>query len=85
MQDEPKPDPDPAAEADRIESTVLDLFTGPGGSGLWSVAEVGREIGDEIQAADALGSLYRAGLVHRTTDGFVFATRAAIRASELRL
>jgi hypothetical protein len=37
MQDESKPALDPAAEADRIESTILDLFTGPGGSGLWSL------------------------------------------------
>jgi hypothetical protein len=85
MQDESKPDPDPAAEADRIESTILDLFTGPGGSGLWSVEEVGREIGDEIKAADALEALHRSGLIHRTSDGFVFATRAAIRASELQI
>jgi len=83
MQDEPKRDPDPAAEADRIESTIFDMFIGPGGSGLWSVEEVGREIGGQV--ADALEALYRAGLIHRTSDGFVFATRAAIRASELQL
>jgi hypothetical protein len=85
MQDESRPDLDPAAEADRIESTILDLFTGPGGSGLWSVEEVGREIGSGVKAADALEALCRAGLIHRTSDGFVFPTRAAIRASELRI
>jgi len=84
MPDAPRTEPDPGAESDRIEATILDLFTGPGGSGLWSVEEVGREIGDQIKAADALVSLYRAGLIHRTSDGFVFATRAAIRASELQ-
>jgi hypothetical protein len=79
-----QPGLDPAAD-ERIESTVLEVLIDPSGSQLWSVAEVGREIGDEIKAADALEALYRAGLIHRTSDGFVFATRAAIRASELRL
>lgn len=85
MPDDARPEPDPAAEADGIESTVLDLLTAPGGSGLWSAEEVGREIGSQLKAADALESLYRTGLIHRTGDGFVFATRAAIRASELRI
>ncbi len=80
-----RPDPDPAAELDRIESTVLEVLIDPNGSQLWSVAEVGREVGDELRAIDALESLHRAGLIHRTSDGFVFATRAAIRASELRI
>lgn len=64
---------------------VLEVLIDPNGSQLWSVAEVGREIGDELKAVDALESLHRAGLVHRTSDGVVFATRAAIRASELRI
>jgi hypothetical protein len=75
---------DPAAESDRIEATVLEVLVGSEGS-LWSVAELGLEVGDELQAIDALEALHRAGLIHRTSDGFVFATRAAIRASELRI
>jgi hypothetical protein len=72
-------------ESIRTESTVLDLLVAAGEGGLWAVAEVGREIEHELKAADALNSLQRAGLVHRPSDGFVTATRAAIRASELRL
>jgi hypothetical protein len=72
-----------ATDSDRIESTILEVL-GAGESRLWSVAEVGRQVGDELAAADALSSLHRDGLIHRTGDGFVFATRAAIRSSELR-
>lgn len=79
------PDLDPAAESNRIEGIVLEVLIGSGQSGLWSVAEVSLEIGDELTAIDALEALHRAGLIHRTSDGFVFATRAAIRASELRM
>jgi hypothetical protein len=76
---------DPVAKIDRTEASILDMLVGSERPGLWSVAELGLEIGDEIAAVDAVGALHRAGLVHRTSEGFVFATRAAIRASELRL
>jgi len=61
------------------------VLIGSESPGLWSVAELGLEVGDELQAIDAIEALHRAGLIHRTSDGFVFATRAAIRASELRI
>jgi hypothetical protein len=80
-----QPKLDPAAESDRIESIALEVLIGSGQSGLWSVADVALEIGDELKAIDALKALHRAGLIHRTSDGFVFATRVAIRANELRM
>jgi predicted transcriptional regulator len=49
---------------------------------LWSAEEVGREIGDPVEAADSLARLHGAGLVHRLQD-FVFPTRAAVEAARL--
>jgi hypothetical protein len=49
------------------------------------VEEVVREHGDRVQALDALARLHGAGLIHRTTDDFVWATRAAIRAEEIAI
>jgi hypothetical protein len=82
MPDE-QPTPDPHDDSTQTEADVLVLLTDPHGRRPWSVEEVGREIESQIDASDALAALYRAGLIHRTNDGFVFATRAAIRASEL--
>jgi hypothetical protein len=78
-------DLDPTVESDRIESTILEVLIGSEGVGPWSVAELGLEVGDELQAIDALEALHRAGLIHRTSDGFIFAARAAVRGSELRV
>jgi hypothetical protein len=55
----------------------------PEGQRHWSVQEVGNEIESQGAAADALHALARAGLIHRDSDNFVFATRSAIRFREL--
>jgi hypothetical protein len=52
-------------------------------TGLWSVAEVEREVGDHVAAQDSLARLHGAGLIHRLSEGFVFPTRAALRGSAL--
>jgi predicted transcriptional regulator len=49
----------------------------------WSISEIQREIGEEIATTDAIANLHAAGLAHRTTDNFIFATRAAVRYYEL--
>jgi hypothetical protein len=82
MPDE-QPSPDSHEDSTQTEADVLLMLTDSHGRHLWSVEEVGREIESQVKASDALAALYRAGLIHRTSDGFVFATRAAIRASEL--
>lgn len=74
---------DPALASDRLERNVIYMLTDPEGQRHWSVAEVGDEMEDQGGAADALRALQRAGLVHRDSDDFVFATRAAIRFREL--
>lgn len=68
-------------DPDSIEQAVLALLTDRE-PGLWSEDEIAREIGDRIEAADAVGALQRAGLAHRLC-GFVFATRSAVRATQL--
>ncbi len=65
---------------DAVEQTLLSMLVAHGG--LWSEEEVVREMGDANAAADAIANLYGTGLVHRL-DGFVFATRPAVRAAEL--
>jgi hypothetical protein len=49
---------------------------------LWSAAELARELG-EPNIDDLVGRLDGAGLIHRTADGFIFASRAAVRQIEL--
>jgi len=50
----------------------------------WSVEEISREIGDRIEAVDAINRLERTGMVHRLGE-FVFPTRTARRAAELEI
>jgi hypothetical protein len=79
------PDPDDtctlAERYDVRERDVLYLLTN--GLPIWSVEDIGRDIEDEAGAEDAVRGLHRAGLVHRTSDGFVFATRAGFRMVEI--
>ena len=67
---------------DRVERVVLDLLLDRDHRGPWSVAEIGREIGCELAAADAVVGLHAAGLVHRVHE-FVFVTRTAARFDQL--
>jgi hypothetical protein len=78
------PDPetiqDPAAAFDMAERTVLYMLTDPkDNQPVWSPEDLGRVLGNPMRALDAIGGLRRAGLIHQTTDEFVFASRAAVR------
>jgi hypothetical protein len=75
--------PDGESEEARIDWLVLDLLIDSDRQRPWSVAEVIREHGHEQNAIDGLDRLHGAGLIHRTTDGFVWTTRAAIRYSQI--
>lgn len=68
---------------ERIDNIVLDFML-LDQSCPWSVQEIVRELGDKNDALDALSRLQRMGLVHRLGE-FVFPTRAARRAAELRV
>jgi predicted transcriptional regulator len=81
MQDQPNPR-DAAAELDQLERVVLHLLLEAGPPGILSEREIAQAIGSEDRAAYALVELHSAGLIHRLEE-FVFATRAAVRFSEL--
>jgi hypothetical protein len=77
MQDEDIPDPLGAYEV--LEREAVYLLTDPDRyQPIWSLEDIGREL-ETDQAIDVVGPLIRAGLVNRTSDGHVFATRAAVR------
>jgi hypothetical protein len=48
-----------------------------------AAAEVEREIGNPVAATDGLNRLRAAGLVHHLDGGYVFASRAAVRADQI--
>ena len=67
-----------------IDWMLLDILTDPDEQRPWSLQELQRELGrSATDTADAARRLYIAGLVHRTSDGFVFATRAAVRYQQI--
>jgi hypothetical protein len=82
MPDE-QPSRTPTPRSESTEWIVLDLLVDTDAQRPWSLDEVIREIGSPIAAADALDGLHAAGLIHRTADSFVFATRAAVRYHEI--
>lgn len=64
---------------DGMERDTLYLLTDPGRyPTIWSLPDLGREINHHDPDA-VTGPLINAGLVHKTSDGFVFATAAAFR------
>ncbi len=68
--------PTRARDFGNMERDALYLLTDPGRQPpIWSVADIGREIGYHDPEA-LVYPLHRAGLIHRV-DGFVFATPAA--------
>jgi len=66
-----------------MERDVLYLLTEPDDcQPLWSAEDIGRE----IESSDPMGPIYgllRVGLIYRTSDGFVFASRAGVRMAQL--
>jgi hypothetical protein len=68
---------------EHVDSTVLDFMLGDH-SCPWTVHELGRELGHHSNAIDAVRRLTATGLVHRSGE-FVFPTRAARRANDIRI
>jgi hypothetical protein len=74
----------PAEQEMCTDSIIMEWLVDGDAQRPWSVDEVAREHGDRTQTIDALARLNGVGLIHRTGE-FVWATRAAVRASEIRL
>ena len=74
--------PDPAEEFHKTEQDILLLLLDPEFHGPWTVYELGRELGDQIAAEDAVRTLHEGGLAHCCGE-FVFASRAAARCHQL--
>jgi hypothetical protein len=74
--------PSPAEQLDQMQNIVLHVLLLDGAHGPLTVSEVGRAVGSQFEAEDALSGLHMGGLIHRHEE-FVWATRAAARAMEL--
>jgi hypothetical protein len=71
----------PAERFGAIERDILySLAAEDGTQSIWTVAELGCDVGSADDADMAVHTLKRAGLVHQTSDGFVFASRAGVHA-----
>jgi hypothetical protein len=82
MHDQNIPAPTAAERGDALERDILYLMTDPDGQPVWSVEDIGREAETDDPMVPIHG-LLRAGLIRRTSDGFVFATRAGWRMVEI--
>ena len=70
---------DSLAKARETERDILYVLTDPDDNQpLWTLEDLGREM-NEPEIIDYIDPLRRSGLVHCTSDGHVFASRAAIR------
>jgi hypothetical protein len=74
--------PYPGERLHTLELVVLHLMTGDQQQ-IWSVVDVARELQDPEGVSDAVRGLRASGLIHETSDGFIFATRAAVRMVEI--
>jgi hypothetical protein len=72
----------PCEQDDSTDSAILGLLIDS--QVPWATSEVALEIGGDVDATDGIARLAGAGLVHRL-DGFVWATRAAVRGQRLAL
>jgi hypothetical protein len=71
--------PNQTRDWDAMEREVVYLLTDPDRHpSIWSIEDMGREI-EYYDPEAVVRPLCNAGLVHKTTDNFIFATTAAFR------
>ena len=80
-----EPTPEPTVDDSCTQSGIMTLLLIDHEQRPWATDELIREIGRPQNVLDAISNLHGAGLLHRTSDGFIFATRAAIRMDRLDL
>lgn len=73
--------PQPGERLNTLELMTLHLLTDD--PPIWSVEDLGRELSDAAGVEDAVRGLREAGLAYQTSEGYVFASRAACRMVEL--
>ncbi len=75
--------PNPGERLNTLELVTLHLMTGGDEQQIWSVPDLARELNDPEGVIDAVRGLRTSGLIHETSDGYIFATRAACRMVEI--
>jgi hypothetical protein len=70
-------------DIDVVQREILYALTEPGDNQtLWTIEDLAPEMEDRA-VIDKVNALHRAGLIHRTSDGYIFASRAAVRQIQL--
>ncbi len=78
-----EPTPDPAERYRQHELEIIYLLTDPeDNQPLWTIEDLAREM-DERDIMPYVRRLHEAGIIHRTSDGHVFASRASVRQVQL--
>jgi hypothetical protein len=78
-----QPTPGPAERYRQHELEIIYLLTDPDDhQPLWTIEDLAREL-EEPDILALIRPLHASGLIHRTSDGHVFASRAAVRQVQL--